>query len=209
MIQESLILGTLWYVLSKLWGVLARSPLGRGFDAACRWIARQWRGSLIVGWFCSPHMLRGETVAPGRVRTWCCGLYQKLKLDALFTGSIFLQSFVWCALPVVIAPFAPTMAVLALALVGCASLLLRLLHAREHALSRDPVAVPVLVYAAIYLLGILTSVDVRGSFLIGVITLAFVLFSLALYHAVDTKAQLDALTALMVTAGASSPMPNR
>ncbi|MBQ9648021.1 MAG: O-antigen ligase family protein [Oscillospiraceae bacterium] len=203
MIRESLILGTLWYVLGKIWNALARSPLGRGFDAACRWVARQWRESVIVGWFCSPRVLRGETVAPGRVRTRCCSLYQRLRLDRLFAGSIFLQSFVWCSLSVVAAPFAPTMAVLALSLVGCASLLLRLLHERERALSRDPIAAPVLVYAGIYLVGMLTSVDVRGSLLTGVVTLAFILFALALYHAIETKTQLDALTALMVTVGAA------
>ena len=203
MIQQSLILGTLWHVLTTIWNALARSPLGRGFDAVCRRIGRQWRESLIVSGFCSPRYLREEASAPGSFRTKCCDLYQKWRLDRLFEGSVFLQSFVWCALGVAIAPFAPTMAVLALALVGCASVLLRLLHAREHRLSRNPLALPVLVFAAVYGIGVLTSVDRRGSMLVGVITLAFVLFSLALYHAVDTKAQLDALTALMVTAGAA------
>lgn len=202
MIQESLIIGTLWYVLQNLWSALSRSALGRGFDALCRWVGQKWRESLIVNWFCSHRVLRMECAAPGRLRTWCCGVYRACKLDKLFADSIFLRSFFWCALAVVAAPFAPTMVVLTLALVGCASQLLRSLHEREM-LFRNPVAAPVLIFAGIYAFGILTSADVRSSLPVGFITLAFLLYSLTLFHAVDTEKHFDLLLTLLVTVGAA------
>ena len=204
MIQESLILGTLWYVLRGVWNAVARSPLGRGFDALCRFIGRQWRASVIVGAFCSPRYLRGTSPrAPGRVRARLCGAYEKWKLDRLFAGSVFLHCFLWCGLAAALAPLVPTMAVFGLALVGCGSCVLRLTRERELRLRPMPTLPPIAAYVAVYLIGTLTSVDVRGSVLIGALTIAFILFSVALYRSVDTRAQLDALVAVLVAVGAA------
>lgn len=203
MIQESLILGTLWHVLSKLWNALASSAVGRGFDALCRWFGARWHESLIVSWFCTPHCLRDTRPAePGRLRGWLCGLYEKLRLERLFTGSLFLQSFVWCGLAAALAPLLPTMAVLGLAMAGCGACALRLLHNRALRLRRLPTMPQLLLYCAFYLVGTLTSVDPRGSLMIGAITIVFILFSAALYYAIETKQQLDALVAVLVAAGA-------
>ncbi len=204
MIQESLILGTIWYVLGVLWGALARSPLGRAFGAACRWIGRQWRESAIIGWFCHPRYLRDlSPVLPGRVRTRLGMLYEKLRLERVFAGSIFMQPFVWCALAAALAPLLPTMAVLGLALAGLCSCALYLIRERELRLRRLPTRLPIVLYILCYLVGTMTSVDLRGSLPIGVLTVAFILFSLALYDAIGTRAQFDALVAAMVAAGAA------
>ena len=204
MIQESLIVGTIWRVLAALWGALARSRPGRAFDAVCRRIGRWWRESLIVNWFCSPRYLRDASPAePGRLRAALCGLYGRLRLERLFAGSIFLQSFVWCALTAALAPLLPTMAVLGLALVGCGSCVLRCVRERELRLRRLPTMPVILLFCAVYAFGTLTSVDVRSSLPIGVLTIAFVLFSAALYFSVENRRQLDALVAAMVAVGAA------
>ncbi len=203
MIQESLILGTLWYVLCRIWGVLSRSALGRGFDALCRAVGRAWRESLIVGWFCSPRCFCVVPAEAGRVRVRWCGVYRRLRLERLLEGSIFLRAFLWCALAAALAPLLPTMGVLALSLVGCVSLLLLALHEPERRFASNPLALPLVAYAAVYLAGMLHSVDLRGSLWVTVLTLAFLFFSLALYHAVDTRARLELLTAAMVAAGAA------
>ena len=203
MIRESLILGTLLNVLSGLWGAVSRSALGRGFDALCARIGGGWSESFLVDFFCSPRCARDDAAAPGRFRIWLCNLYERLRLERVFSGSIFLHSYVWCALAAALAPVLPTMAVLGLALVGMASLLLRLVHEPSLRLSRCPLTIPVLLYAALYLVGMLTSANLRGSFFVAILTVAFVLFSLALYHAVDTRARLDALVTALVTVGAA------
>ena len=204
MIRESLILGTIWSVLSGIWGALSRSAPGRWFDALCRRVGALWRSSLIVGTFCAPPYARSVGAkAPGAARRRLCALYRTLRLHKLLEGSIFLRSFVWCLLAAVLAPLLPTMAVLGLALVGCGSVLLRLLHEPERSLAPLPLSLPVAVYALCYLAGTLTSVDVRSSLPVGVLTLAFIFFSLAICRATETREQLDLLTALLVTVGAA------
>ncbi len=200
MIRESLILGTLWSLLDTL----NRSAAGRAFDALCRRIGALWRESLIVNWFCSPRCVRSRKSGSGeRLRLGLCGVWERLGLRRLLEGSVFLQSFLWCAMATVLAPLAPTMAVLGLALVGCGSVLLKAVQERERRLAPMPLNLPAAAYVLCYFIGTLTSVDVRGSLLIGVLTIAFILFSPALYHAADTRRELDILTALMVTAGAA------
>ena len=81
MIQNSLIVGTLWLVLQKMTGALSASPLGHAFAAVCRWIGGQWDESVIVTWFCSPRYLADKrSREPGRVRRTLCVWYERLGL---------------------------------------------------------------------------------------------------------------------------------
>ena len=203
MIQESLILGTLWWTLCTAWRAVVRSPLGRAFDALCAFFARQWSQSLIVNWFCHARYTRDEqTREPTRIRVMLCALYEKLGLVKLVDGSMFLHCFVWCALSAVLTPFLPTMASLGLTMVGYGAVALTLLHEKERRLTPLPLSLPVGLYALCYLVGTLTSVNLRGSLYVGILTIVFVLFSLVLYRSVGTQEQLDLLTAGLVTAAA-------
>jgi len=204
LIQESLIVGTLWYVLKRIWDALSGSAPGRAFDALCRWIAREWNGSAIITWFCSPRYLADEGVQePGRLRRALCGVYAKLRLNRLLEGSIFLRCFLWCGAAAVFSAVLPTMAVLGLAMVGYGSTALSLLHEPGRRLEREPLLLPVAAYMVCYLAATLTSVDVRGSLLIGVLSVVFIGFSVVLSRSVETRAQLDLLVALLVTVGAA------
>ena len=204
MIRESLIIGTLWYVLQTIWNALSRSALGRGFDALCRWFRRQWNESGIIGWFCSPRYLN-DTAAhePGRLRGALCAVYEKLRLNRLLEGSIFLRCFLWCGAATALSAVLPTMAVLGLAMVGYGSTALALLHERGRRLEREPLTLPVTAYMICYLAATLTSVNVRGSLYVGLISIAFIGFSVVLSRAAETRAQLDLLTALLVAVAAA------
>ena len=54
-------------------------------------------------------------------------VFSVLKLDKLFEGSIYRISSIWCGLAVVLAPFIPTMVLLAIAAAGVCSLILEFL----------------------------------------------------------------------------------
>ena len=204
MIRESLIIGTLWYVLQTLWNALSRSAPGRGFDALCRWIKRQWNESGIIGWFCSPRYLNDAAEhEPGRLRGALCAVYEKLRLNRLLKGSIFLRCFLWCGAAAVLSAVLPTMAVLGLVMVGYGSTALALLHERGRRLEREPLTLPVTAYMVCYLAATLTSVNVRGSLYVGLISIAFIGFSVVLGRAAETRAQLDLLTALLVAVAAA------
>ena len=119
------------------------SLLGRAIEVICLWFGRQWQKSWVVQTFLSP--MAGEEHSRSSiffqlwqlVRGILCRVYGLLHLDALFKGSMFTQTWFWCALPVVLAPIVPTMLVLAMALVGYCSLALNLVRDRERQLKNS------------------------------------------------------------------------
>ena len=190
--------------------VLNASLLWQWLMALCGWFGRQWRGSGVIQWFLHPGWDR--TVSEGSIffKLWSLirgglsRIYDALKLDRLFAGSVFLQTWVWCAIPVVLAPmisfFRPSLMVLGMALIGYCSLLLVLVRDRERQLNWSPINRYVILYAGVYLAGTLFSVTLAGSLNSGLLSVAFILFSVVLGSAVTGKKQLDTLIALMVVA---------
>ena len=174
----------------------------------CLWFGRQWSKSWVVQTFLKP--MGGEEHSRGSiffhiwtlVRGLLCKLYEVLRLDKLFRGSIFTQSWLWCAIPAAAAAGLPTMVVLALAAVGFCSLGLNLLRRRELELAYSPVNRFIILYAAIYLAGTFFSSNLDSSLKPGVLSVAFILFSVVLYNAVTGRKQLDTLVAMVVTVGA-------
>ena len=194
--------------------ILNGSCLWRALMALCLWCEGQWRSSGVVQWFLHP---RGwnRSASEGSVfyKLWAlvrgalCWVYEKLGLDRLFAGSVFLQTWVWCAIPVVIAPIfsilRPSLIIMLLCLVGYASLLLALVRDRERKLAWSPVNRYIILYAAVYLTGTLFSVNLRASLQPGLITVGFILFAVALYNSVASRGQLDALLTLVVVVAAA------
>ena len=192
--------------------VLDGSLFWRWLMALCLWVGRQWRASGVVRWFLNPSGW-GKAASESSLffKVWAlirgglCRLYQLLRLDKLFSGSVFLQSWVWCAIPVVLAPalcvFRPSLMVLGLALIGYCSLLLVLVRDRERPLIWAPVNRYILLYAAVYLAGTLFSVNLRASLEPGLLSVAFILFPIALYNAITNRSQLDTLVVLLVLVG--------
>ena len=190
--------------------MLDASALWRALMALCAWVGGQWARSGVVQWFLHP---RGWGAAASEssvffrlwalIRRGLCRLYELLRLEALFRGSVFTRPWVWCMLPAVLAPLIPTMAVLGLAAVGYACVLLSLVRDRERELAWCPVNRYIILYAAVYLAGTLFSVKLSASLRPGLLTAAFVLFAVVLGNAVDSRRQLDGLVGLMVLAGAA------
>ena len=192
--------------IKRIWGA---SLLGQGLDRLCTWMGSQWRASAVIGWFLyKPD--KGPAISENSIfyKLWTLvaglltRLYDALHLEKLFCGSIFTQTFLWCALAAFLTPILPTMAVLALVLVGFCSLLLGILR-KKHALQYASVNRFVILYAAIYLAATFTSVTPRESLLSGILTVAFILFTVVLGSAVTKRQQLDAAIFLLVLAGAA------
>lgn len=193
--------------------ILSASGAWRALTALCLWFGRQWQGSGVIQWFLHPGG-GGQAASEHSIfyKIWSavhralCWVYDMLRLDRLFAGSIFLQTWVWCAIPVVLAPvldfYRPSLMVMGLALIAYASLLLSLVRDRGRKLAWSPINKYILLYAAVYLAGTLFSVDLRGSLEPGILSVGFILFSVVLYNAVTGRKQLDTLLSLMVTAAA-------
>ena len=188
--------------------ILNASVLWRALMAMCLWFGRQWQRSGVVQWFLHPPLWEEASSRSSiffRLWSWfrgiLCRIYHFLHLDRLFAGSVFLKVWVWCALPVVLAPVLPTMAVLGLAAIGYASLLLNLVHDPSRPLVYSPINRYVILYAAVYLAGTLFSVNRAASLKPGLLSVAFILFAVVLYNSVTGRRQLDTLIVLVVLAG--------
>ena len=193
--------------------VLDASVLWRALMALCAWVGVQWERSGIIQWFLHP---RGWSPRASEnsiffkiwslIRGALCRLYEILHLDVLFQGSVFTKTWLWCSLPVVLAPAmavsSPSIAVLLLCAVGYASLLLSLVRDRKRQLAWSPINRYIILYAAVYMAGTLFSVNLQGSLKPGLLSVAFILFAVVLYNAVESRRQLDTLIALMVLVGA-------
>ncbi len=193
--------------------VLDASVLWRALMALCAWVGVQWERSGIIQWFLHP---RGWSPRASEnsiffkiwsvIRGALCRIYEILHLDVLFKGSVFTKTWLWCSLPVVLAPAmavsSPSIAVLLLCAVGYASLLLCLVRDRKRQLAWSPINRYIILYAAVYMAGTLFSVNLQGSLKPGLLSVAFILFAVVLYNAVESRRQLDTLIALMVLVGA-------
>lgn len=193
--------------------ILDGSLLWRALTAVCLWFGHQWQNSGVVQWFLHPSGW-GRALSEGSVffKLWSlvrgalCKLYECLRLDKLFAGSVFLQTWVWCTIPVALAPlldfYRPSLMVMGLALIGYASLLLALVRDRSRELAWSPINRYIILYATVYLAGTLFSVNLKDSLNSGLLSVGFILFSVVLYNAVSGRRQLDALLTLMVLAAA-------
>ena len=83
------------------------------------------------------------------------------------------------------------------------SLLLSLVRDRERRLAWAPINRYVMLYAAVYMAGTFFSVNLDSSLNPGLLTVAFILFSVVLYNAVTNRSQLDTLLTFMVIAAAA------
>ena len=191
--------------MEKVQAIWSASILGRFFAAISAWCGRQWQKSHVVTKFLTPsgsnaaisdHSLvtRCLKLLHGRLHK----LYTKLKLDKIFSGSIFLQVFLWALLPVALSPLLPTMAVLGLSMVGYISLFLVRIRQDSLQPAHNATNRYIALYAFIYLAATFLSVTRSGSLKIGLLTVALLLFCLVLQSAVTTKKQLQLLISTMI-----------
>jgi putative inorganic carbon (HCO3(-)) transporter len=153
---------------------LRNSNLYHLYTLLTRWLSHQWEESTAVTWLTH----QPDSPRPGvvdRAQDRLHGLFLRLHLDKLLSGSLFLHPMLFVAAAILLAPLVPTMVVLGLVAGGFFSLLLSWGMGRER-LSGDPLSIYVLLYAAIYLYATFTSVSLSGSLFPGLLTAAFVLF---------------------------------
>lgn len=184
----------------------------RTLMSICDWFGAQWQKSGIIQWFLHPSTHRAQEDSAhsilfkvwSAVRSVLCKTYAALHLDKLFHGSMFLQTWLWCAIPVFLAPilcvFRPSLMIFALALIAYASLLLRLVQNRAQTLVWTPINRYVLLFAGVYLAGTLFSVNLSSSLQPGMLSVGFILFAVVLVNAVSTRKQLHTLVVLMILA---------
>lgn len=166
------------------------------------WFSQQWLDSRIVGWFTNQPNEKRESAlnrAGGKLRGLWTGIFQKLHLNKLLQGSIFLHPMLFTGAAVILAPLVPTMAVLALVCCGFVSLFVTLGVDHETHITPSPISAYVLLYGIIYLYAIVTSTNFKGSLYPGLLTVLFIMgFFLILFCNPEGKKLEGLLWCLMV-----------
>lgn len=187
--------------------ILKSSIIYNLFASAGNWFSKQFDESRLIGRFLTDRNTAdlSEGSIFSRIFQFIVKLFrvifEKLRLTKLFDGSIFKMPFLWCFLAFVFSPVLPTMVVLALALVGFGSLLLKLFCEKNFKLKHNALNKFVLIYALVYFISTFTSVNVRGSLQGGILTTAFILFYFVVLNSIQTRKQLNILTLCFVCFG--------
>lgn len=173
---------------------LRMSMVYQMFENFSKHIATQWKESRVITAFLTPASWEQEV---GRqsvffklwlaVRGLLTGIYEKLRLEKLFGGSVFTLSYFWGILVAALAPFLPTMGVLALAMLTGCSLLLNFVRDREKTLLYAPMNRFILLYAVLYLCLSFVSPAASSSIPVALLSSALILFALVLQNAVQSK----------------------
>jgi len=174
---------------------------------AANWCSVQFQNSRIIQWF----LQKDDKKAIVRnsiffrifwgIRRALSKIFYKLGLNKLFVNSIFKMSCIWCSFAVLLAPILPTMLVLAFVLAGFGSLFLSFLFDRKRKMKYFSVNRYIYFYAFIYLFATLTSVTRKASFLGGILTVCFILFSIVLSNAIETKKQFNVIVFFFICIG--------
>lgn len=171
------------------------------------WCSKQFQNSYIVQWF----LKRDDKKIAVRnsiffrifwgIRRALSKIFYKLHLNKLFVNSIFKMSYLWCGAAVLLAPILPTMLVLAFVLAGFGSLFLSFLYDRKRKMEYFSVNRYIYYYAFVYLFATMTSLARQASFLGGILTVCFILFSIVLSNAIETKKQFNVILFFFICVG--------
>lgn len=171
-------------------------------------ISQQWKESKIITAFLTPIPWERE-VGKNSVfyKLWLGTqkggnqVYDKLKLEKLMDGSVFTRHFFWAMFATALAPFLPTMGLLALALVATLSFLLNSVRYPQSKLMFAPMNRYIILYALLYLVMTFLSATPSSSLLVGLVTCVFVLFAVVLQNTAVTQKDIRIALGIFAFAG--------
>lgn len=120
---------------------------------------------------------------------------------AAAAGWILYDYSVGIYIAVVLLPFAPTMALVALIMFTFASFMLRFVFDDEMTFTRTPVDIPIMLFAAVLIVSAVTSFDVKSSVMATLVYIAFILSYFLLTNSIKSRKRLFSLVSLVLLAG--------
>lgn len=128
-------------------------------------------------------------------------VFNKLKLNKIFYGSIFAKPHIWLGITIALAPFLETMQILLFVLASIFSFVLKIMLEEDFKFRYTPVNAWVIVFIFIYALSALTSLSMMTSIKIAMLIISFILLYFVIINSITTKKQLDAMFAIFVGIG--------
>jgi len=128
-------------------------------------------------------------------------IFEKIKLDKVFEGSIFAKTELFIGITIILAPIMPTMVDLLLVIGTFISFLLKVLLDKDFKFVYSPVNMFLNIFMLIYFISSLVSYDIGTSLKIGLLLLCFMLFYYVIINTIKTKKQLNVMIALFAIVG--------
>ena len=128
-------------------------------------------------------------------------IFQKLKLDKLFDGSIFAKTEIFIGISIILAPVLPTMLDLALVICVMLSFFLKIMLDKDFKFVYSPVNMFLNIFMVIYLLSSFLSYDIKTSLQIALLLLCFMLYYYVIINTIKTKKQAHVMIALFASIG--------
>ena len=124
-----------------------------------------------------------------------------LKLDKVFKDSIFAKTHIWIALVIALAPFLPTMVILAGVLGVLVSFLIKICLTPNFKFKYTPVNMWVGVFLLVYIIFACLSLEPVSSIKIAGVVGVFILMYFAIVNCIETRKQLNTMLYIFVSAG--------
>ena len=124
-----------------------------------------------------------------------------LKLDKLFKDSIFTKTHIWVGFTVALAPFLPTMVMLAMVLGCILSFCLKIGIIENFKFKYTPVNFSVMLFFIVYMLSAITSINFLSSIKIALLVGSFILFYFVVVNSFENEKQVKTVISIFVIAG--------
>ena len=131
-------------------------------------------------------------------------IFKKLKLDSILEGSIFTKPKIWLTVVVAMAPFAPTMVVLAMVLFVAFTLLLKIAIEPDFKLKLFKTNIWVLAFIIVVGFSAIASLAMEEAIKIAMLSIAFIFFYFVWINTVETKSEMKFYLSVFVIAGVIS-----
>lgn len=128
-------------------------------------------------------------------------IFKKLKLDKVFTDSIFAKPHIWIAFTILLAPLLETMQILLFVLASIGSFALKVLLDENFKFRYTPVNAWVICFMIVYALSAITSLSMVSSIQIALLVISFILFYFVVINSITTQKQLDFMLGAFVIVG--------
>lgn len=120
---------------------------------------------------------------------WLQKVARKIKLDKLFTNSIFAKPIIWLSITIFLVPFLPTMVDLALVIVTTMSLFLKVIITPDFKLKYFKSNAWILIFVLVICICALTSISLEESKNIAMLLSAFILFYFVVINTIENEKQ--------------------
>ena len=114
-------------------------------------------------------------------------IFTFLRLDKIFKDSIFAKTYIWIGVTIALAPFLPTMLILAMVLACIISFALRIGVTENFRFKYTPVNFSVILFFIVYIFSAIASINFMSSIKIALLVGSFILFYFVIINSFENE----------------------